>query len=246
MALTFTQRIDSASADTFGTGAYTSASFTPTANSYVYVIGWWMNESADSGEGTSLTVADSLTSGFTNITATTSSPGWGYGISAWRTTNDVGGSPSARTVSLDCGANNVHAYRLYVFDISGTPDTTNPTAGPIIGTDADGNNAFNMTLSATPTADDLIVAAVAVGVNSGTIDVGAGTGWSELVDADSTGWAAWQLQALTGVTSASVDWTDLNTNTGTSLGATALAFIIKNSAGGGGGDSPILMGQACL
>jgi hypothetical protein len=237
VALARTNRISSASADSFGTGAYTSASFTPTANSLVVVWGWAIEESADAIEGTSLTVLDSIGSSFTSRVATTSSPGWGYGIRCW--TSEAGGSPAARTVSIDCGATNIHAYRLFIDDITGY-DTGTPVAGAIVGTDADGNGAASVTLAATPTADDIIYGAVATGINSGTIAVTPGTGFTELLDASSAGWANWELETVTGVTSTTVDWIDLNSSTGSALGSTLAALIIKNAAGGGGISIPVV------
>jgi hypothetical protein len=43
-----------------------------------------------------------------------------------------------------------------------------------------------------------------------------------------------QSQTITGVTSTSVDWADLNTGTLTN-GATMVAFEIRDSSAGGGG-----------
>jgi hypothetical protein len=230
MALARTNRINSASADSFGTGAYTSASFTPTANSLVVVWGYGIEESADAIEGTSFTVLDSIGSTFTSRVATTTSPNWGYGIRCW--TSEAGASPAARTVSIDCGATNIHAYRLFIDDITGY-DTGTPVAGAIVGSDADGNGAASVTLAATPTADDIIYGAAAIGLSAGSGAVTSGTGFTELLDANSAGWANWHLETVTGVTSTTVDWVDLST-AGTPLGATLAALIIKNAAAAGG------------
>lgn len=241
MALVRTNRINSASADNFGTGNYTSASFTPSANSLVVVWAWVIQEAADVIEGTNLTVSDSLGSSFTSRVATTSSPGWGYGIRCW--TMEAGASPAARTVTVGIGGTNAHAYRLWVDDITGY-DTTTPVTGAIVGTDADGDGAAALTLAASPTVDDIIYGAAATGISSGTPSVSPGSGFTELLDALSTGWANWHLQTVTGVTSTNVPWADLNAGAGSNLGATLAALIIKNAAaGGGGGQAPRSMHQ---
>lgn len=227
-----TNRINSASADNFGTGAYTSGSFTPNANSLVVVWGFGIEESADTIEGTSFTISDSIGSSFTSQLATTTSPGWGYGIRCW--TSLAGASPAARTVSIDCGATNVHAYRLFIDDITAF-DTGTPVAGAIVGSDADGNGAAALTLAATPAVGDIIYGAAAIGISSGTPSVTPGSGFTELLDALSTGWANWHLETITGVTSTNVDWADLNAGAGTNLGASLAALIIRNAGGGGGG-----------
>lgn len=240
MALVRTNRINSASADSFGTGAYASASFTPSADSLVVVWGFGIEESADTIEGTSFTISDSITSTFTSQVATTTSPGWGYGVRCW--TSLAGASPAARTVSIDCGATNVHAYRLFIDDFTGF-DTGTPVAGSIVGSDADGNGTASLTLAATPAVDDFIYGAAAVGISSGTPSVTPGSGFTELLDALSTGWANWHLQSVTGVTSTNVPWADLNAGVGTNLGAALAALIIKNAAAGGATWGPLLAQQ---
>lgn len=235
MALSRQNLVNAASADTFGTGAFASPSFTPRANSLIVAWGFGIEETADTIEGTSLTALDSISSVLTNRVATNSSPGWGYGISCW--TALAGASPAARTMSLDCGATNVHAYRWFIDDITGF-DTTTPVAGAIVGTDADGDGAAALTLAATPTVDDIIYGAAALGISSGSPTVSPGASFTELLDALSTGWANWHLQTITGVTSTNVPWADLNAGAGTNLGATLAALIIKNAAAGGGGNAP--------
>ncbi len=231
MALSATNRINSASADNHGTGAYTSGSFTPTANSRLVIIGYAIEESADSIEGGSITAADSTGLTLTAIGATTTSPGWGYGIRAW-VSDPVGATPASRTIALDCGATNVHAYRLWVDDITGV-DAATPITGFIAGSDADGNGAASLTLSATPVAADMVYGAAAMGISSGAGGVTPGATFAELFEASSAGWAVWEAERATGVTSTTVDWVDLNSGAGTMLGGTLLAFIVKNAAGGG-------------
>lgn len=226
-----TNRVNSASADTFGTGAYTSASFTPTANSIVVVTCHAIEESADTIEGTSLTMLDSITSTFTSQVATATSPGWGYGHRQW--TSLAGSSPAARTVSCDCGATNVHAYRLFVDDFTGF-DTGTPVTGSVVGSDADGNGAASVTLAATPATGDFIYGVASMGISSGTPSVTQGSGFTEQLDALSTGWANWHIETVTGVTSTTVDWVDLNAGAGTNLGGTMSGLIIRVAAGGGG------------
>lgn len=239
MALSRQNLVNAASADTFGTGAFASPSFTPRANSIVVAWGFGIEETADVIEGTSLTALDSLSSLLTNRVATVTSPGWGYGISCW--TALAGASPSARTMSLDCGTTNVHAYRWFIDDITGF-DTITPVAGANVNSDADGDGAASVTLLASPTVDDIVYGAAALGISSGTPSVSPGASFTELMDALSAGWANWHLQFITGVTSTNVPWADLNAGAGTNLGGTLAALIIKNAAAGGG---DVLMPQAC-
>lgn len=238
-----TNRINSASADSFGTGAYASGAFTPNNSSLLVAIGLAIAETDSGMRGTSLTIADSLgTLTWTARTQTTASPGWSYGLSIWTAPVATG---ALMTASLDCGATNIHAYRFFIDDITGY-DTGTPVAGSIVGSDADGNGAAALTLAATPVAGDIIYGAAAMGISSGTPSVTPGSGFTELVDALSAGWANWHIQTVTGVTSTTVDWADLNAGAGTNLGGALAALIIKNASAGGSTQPPRTMHQARL
>ncbi len=230
--LTRTNRISSASADTFGTGAYTSASFTPTPNSLVVVTCFGIDETADVMEGTTLTATDSVGSTFTSEVATNSSPGWGYGHRQWTTL--AGSSPAARTVSCDAGATNVHAYRMWIDDFTGF-DTGDPTDGAVVGTDADGNGAASVTLAEAPAAGDFVYGVASTGISGGSPSMTQGATFTERLDVTSAGWANWHIESVTGVTSTTVDWVDLNAGAGTNLGGTLSGLIIRVASGGGGG-----------
>lgn len=230
MALTYTNRINSAVTGKYGLAAYTTSAFTPSNASLLCVVAAGMDSPGTTPnlQGTDLTIADSLTSTWTSRAATTTPPSWGYGVRAWTTPITTGAS---MTVSIDCGAYDIQGYAVWVFDVTGY-DTGTPVTGAIIGSDADGNGVGTLTLAAAPTADDITIAATMV-QTSGTGAITHGTGWTEAYETGETDWWRFQVQSRTGSTSTGVQWDDLSTS-GTPYDAVMLAFIIKNAGGGGG------------
>lgn len=226
MALTLTDRITSAVVSSgHGTGAYVSGSFTPANGSLLCVVVQAMDTTGASMTGADLTITDSLGSTWTPVGNTGTPPTWAYGIRAWTTPITTGAS---MTVTIDCGGYDIRNYVLYVFDVTGY-DTGTPVAGFIAGTDADGDGAGALTLSATPTADDIAIAATIV-QTGGTGAITHGTGWTEKYETGEADWCRAQFQIRTGSTSTSVGWDDLST-AGSPFDAVMLAFIVKNASG---------------
>lgn len=230
---TRTSRIASSSAETFGTGAYTSASFTPNNNSLLVAIGFAMEETDTGLEGTSLTITDSAGLTWTSRAATTTSPAWSYGIRIWTAPVTTG---TSMTVSLDAGAFNVHQYRLIVVDYT-SYDTGTPVGGTVVGSDADGDGAAAITLSSAPASASEVIAACLTGVFTGSGSVTPGTGWTEIDDSATANWVVYQTQIRTGSTSDSVDWNDVLAS-GTGFGGSTLAAVEIRHVAASGGQPP--------
>lgn len=245
MALTRTNKIAANSGTSFGTGAYTTASFTPAAGATLVVAVMAFSNAADALAGADITITDSLGPlTWTERAVTTTHPNWGYGI---RVFSAVAPSATAMTITVDAGAFNVHDWRVEVEQIEAGVGNTVGFGGKAVG-NTTGVDAFNMTLDATPAASSIIFAWMNEGMGSGTGDATAGTGWTELYDAATTsvsGWVTFHGQMITGVTSTSVDWVDILTAGGSMPGAVFAAIEVKEVAGGGG-SGPALLGQAVL
>lgn len=221
MAITRTQRIASTSGSAFGTGAYTSASFTPSANSLLVVVAMAITTADGGMRGTDLTISDSASLTWTSRAATTASPAWSYGIRIW--TAPVGGSPVSMTVSVDCGAFSVEHYRLEIFDYTSSIGEC-IAAATAIGSDADGDGAASITLSAAPATDSHVIGACFTGLSAGSGTITEGSGFTEINDSSVGGWSVHQTQTRTGSTSTTVDWVDVCA-TGTPFGGSALAAL---------------------
>lgn len=224
---TYTERIASAPT-TPGTSAATTAAFTPSNNSLLCVVAMGMDFNGVTMTGNDLTISDSLTSTWTSRAVTGAPPTWAYGIRAWTTPITTGAS---MTVSIDCGTFYMQDVMIWVFDVTGY-NTSSPIGGTAVGTDADGNGVGSITLSAAPDAADIVAAAVMV-QQGGAGSITHGTGWTEVNEGGESDWFRGQFQRITGVTSTTVQWDDLNASGGTPVDAVMLAFVIKDAGGGG-------------
>jgi len=225
---TRTNRLQATSATSFGTGAYTPASFTPSNNSLLYVVAFFIANTDDASEGTSLTITDSAGLTWTSRAASTTSPGWSYGVRVWTAPVTTGVS---MTVSIDCGTTDVYCYRVEVYDFTNY-DTVTPVQGAVVGSDADGDGAHSLTLGATPATDSILMAHVATGYGSGTGSVTPNANWTELFDTDIVSWLVCQSQNRTGTTSTSVDWDDVLATGASPFGSSSVALEIRNAPSG--------------
>jgi hypothetical protein len=239
MALTRTQEIASTSAGAFGTGAYTSASFTPENNCLLVCVAFAIQEADGGMEGTDLVISDSLGGTWTSRAATTVSPAWSYGIRIWTRTVDTA---AAMTVSVDTDASNfdMEFYRLEIFsyttDLGGGATVT--AGGSAVGSDADGDGAASITLSATPASSSHVIGACITGLGGASGTITSGAGFTQINEAVMASWAVCETETRTGSTSTTVDWVDVLA-TGTGFGGSSLAaFEIVETAGAGGDPLP--------
>lgn len=232
MSLVRTARINSTSGNAFGTGTYTSASFTPANNSLLVVIGQAQEQSDAGMEGTDITVANSASLTATlQVTSPNAPAGWSYGSRIWTMQVTTGAS---MTVSLDAGAHAVENYRLDIYEYTSDAGGTLGVGATATGTDADGNGAASITLSAAPATSSQVIGVVNNALSSesgGSISEGAG--WTQLIDVARADWWIFGLQVRGSSTSTAVDWADLNAGGGTSIGAVMMAIEITETIGGG-------------
>lgn len=214
---------------TFGTGAYTTGSFTPPNNSLL-VVGEAYIENA----GTTTNPIGTLTiSGggwtYTNALSLTVSP------TAFPTSTIIWTAPvttgASMTLTLDAGARDAGMYAVSVVAYTGY-DTGTPT-GATGSTSAQPNNSttanpISLTLNAAPATTSEVFAPVAM--DKDVLGTTPGSGWTELYDLENTTWGGMQSQVRTGSTSTSVDWVDLRGGGGVLFNYSALALEIKAAA----------------
>jgi hypothetical protein len=227
VALSHTRKLTAPSAGFFGTGAFVTGSFTPANNSLLVVrIG------GITAGGGAMTAADLTIAGgglvWTSQVASSSSPGWTYGDRIWTAEVVTGAS---MTITADCGAIDIFGYVVEVEELTGY-NTSGFVGGTANTTDADGDGAGAVTLSATP-ASTSIVFGYAQPINNGGafVTVTPGTGWTEIAENGFNDYSTMESVKNTGLTSTSqTPWLDLAA-TGTPGGATLLAIEIKEAGG---------------
>jgi hypothetical protein len=114
VALTFTSRA-SAGSSSLSTSV-TSASFTPAANSKLYVLAWVQTDSANPSSNTVLSTPTGGSLTYTLKASSGPTGGASSRVYLWEAT--APGSPSAMTVGISSGGSSYIAYGI--FDISGT------------------------------------------------------------------------------------------------------------------------------
>jgi hypothetical protein len=127
------------------------------------------------------------------------------------------------TVSVDCGTTSAEYYRLEIFDFTSSIGEC-IAAATAIGSDADGDGAASITLSAAPATSSEVIAACFTGLASGTGTITPGSGFTEINDSTVSGWGVQQTEVRTGSTSTTVDWVDVCA-TGTPFGGSTLAAL---------------------
>jgi hypothetical protein len=226
MALSRVNRHAETSGNAFGTGTFTTTSFTPANNTLLVCRISAHSQANDAFVGSDLTISGGgLT--WTSRVVSTTDPGWAYGDRVWSAPVTTGAS---MTIAADAGAFAIENYRVEVYEYSGH-DSVSPIGTSAVGSDADGDGAGNITLGASPASTSEVLAfanAARGGGAGGTIDVGAG--WTEIYDTSRADWWDFQAQSRTSSTSTSVDWADLAVGAGAPLGATLIALEIKQAA----------------
>ena len=242
MALAVTLKTSGSSVEDHGTGAATTASFTPADNSLL-VIGLTCVDNAAGDISTALTIADSLGGGALTYTARVTQGHAGGGFAQGRVWTAPVTTGASMTLSFDCGANNIYWYKWFVFEVTGY-DTGTPTGGTASAALGDGSNgSFNgshsITLSSAPASGDYTLAFLGADANSSSSQqVTPGADFTESGELNPStgsflGYA--EAQQRTGSTSTTVNWVDTQGGTGAFSGVLT-ALVIKVSAGGGTDD----------
>jgi len=229
MALTRTTLKQEQSAGLFGTGAFTTSSFTP--SNTVLLVCRISAETAAGGAfvGTDLTIAGGGLTWTRQVASTTNVGGWTNGIAVWTAPVTTGAS---MTVTADAGSANINRFSVDVYQESGY-DTSTPVGATANGTDADGQGSATITLSASPASDSEIFGFAEIALSGGASSATPGTSWTELWDVSEAGWQTAHSEVITGVTSTSVSWNNLDVAGGSGVGALLVALEIKAAAGGG-------------
>lgn len=170
MSFTVTQR-SSVNSGTTGVGSQATASFTPAANSRLFVFAYaHRNNNTDTR---SWAISDTLSSTWTKLDETAlfawqTLPEYAIGAVAYYT--DIGASPAAMTVTVDASAGS-EFYGVIAFDVTGYD-----TGAPFPQSSVDNGAAVDpssdtasgtLTLGSAPTNGNLVVAMFASGAFSG-------------------------------------------------------------------------------
>lgn len=217
-----TNLLTAISADTFGTGTYNPAAFNVVRDTLVTVFVFGIQETDAGMEGSSINLSDSAGNTWIRIGATTNSPGWSYGVTAFYTFPT---SSTSTTLSLTTtGALNIHSWRV-VADQWDIVDSKQPIGIVETSSTATGG-AATLRFSRKPNPNSYVIGLACIAASAGNISATPGTNFTEVSDANSASWAGYHVQRRTGSVSNDVSWVDIDA-TGTAVGSALLAFEIR-------------------
>lgn len=193
--------LSSRSASSFGTGAYTSASFTPPPNSLVCVVGHVQTNGGSSDPSAAFTLANSASLSQMQRASIGSAESWSKSLRIW--SMPAGSTPASMTVSLDCGANDIWRYCVSVVAYTGY-DTSTPIGATATEFDTTPASPQAITLSAAPSSTSFVLAGL--GYEGGT-SAAAASSFTELYEVGADGDTSLQTQGRTSSTSDQVSWT---------------------------------------
>jgi len=233
MAFSLTSRADTGNGIS-STQTHTTASFTPTANSRLFIFASAERDAHVTAQNWA--ISDSLSSSWTLLDTSTiyswnGDSNYALNVVCWYT--DIGGSPSSMTVTVDPFSGTTETAFIHVagFDVTGY-DTGTPFAQASVddGASLGGGNSEtdSITLGSSPTSGNLVVAMAGIGCDS----VGATstpTGYTALINPNDR-YSHASVDYHTSTATASVTFSDFGQQVGNWGG-----IIFEMTLGGGGG-----------
>jgi hypothetical protein len=216
----------------FGTGAFTTPSFTSLSSSLVVVAVGVSQESGATDPSGDMTCKFTGAAAMDKRIAVGNASSWSCGVAIFTFEEATG---QARTLEVDLAARNAYVYFVQAYSFTGY-NTSTPTGFTASNGNFGTNGAVALTLSGTPAADSTVIGAIFGDASSGgTLGASAGTDFTEAFDNTSSD----QFNFLESMynaapTGTSVPWADICTGTGTLAKSVAVALEIKAAAEAGG------------
>jgi len=229
MAITYLTQFNSAS--TVNATSYTTSSISTTSGNLIVVIAAVMTNGGTSDPSPNITCSDSLTSTYTSVANIGNASSWSMGFQVFTLVSNG----TARTITIADSIDAEYQWELIVLELSGATGTVN---GLITNSNA-GDNVISLTLTATPTSNDLTLFARYIdgGVNGSPPTFTMDAGWDATIEANSDNTnqgGVLGLSARTGSTSTTVSCTDATSATGSYAGGKCIALALTFVGSGGG------------
>jgi hypothetical protein len=202
MPATITTYTLQTSADSHGTGGYTTGSLTIPASSLVVCSIQAMSNGGSTDFSASLTISDSVGLTWTPRITVGNATAWSIGQRVWTAPFTAGGSI---TITADCGANDIYQYRVHVVSFTGanTSSIGATASSGSFGT----SGSQSLTLSAGPNSSSYVLGFLQ-GDDSGSTGASEGVGWTQLYE-NYTLFGTYNSQYITGHTSTTVNWQNI-------------------------------------
>ena len=219
----------SGTAGVHGTGAFTTASFTPPDSSLLVVgVALFEDAATTTDPDADFTISGGSLTYTKRVNVTVKPTGFPSYAAIFTAPVSTGAS---MTLTLDCGSHNIATYVASVvaytgynagspFGATGTATQNGGFGGP--------PSPFSLTLSGAPATSSEVFAVVSS--DTALAGTAPGSGFTEIHDFTNTGFAGTgETEVRTGSTSTTVDWVDLRTGGGTLSAAAAVALEIRET-----------------
>lgn len=217
----------------FGTGTFTSSSFTPPSSSLLVVgEGYMENASTTTDPASSLTLSGGGWSWSSPVSITSAPTSFPTVMKIWIAQVSTGAS---MTLALGAGGRQAGMYAVSVVAYTGY-DTGTPTGATATGQQNGGfagpPTPASITLSAAPSSTSECYAAVAMDKSAAGATPGSSpTTWTEVHDSMfNSDWGGLESEIRAGVASTSVSWDDLRSGGGALFNMAAAAVEIRQAS----------------
>lgn len=229
----------------FGTGNFTSSSFTPADNSLLVVGVSFVENSGSTSDPTSVMAVSGGGLTFTQRATAVASPTAFSSLSQIWTAPVTTGASMA--IGLSTSGRNAGLYGISVVCYTGY-NAGSPIGGTASGQQSGGfgsaPNAVSLTLSGAPASGDEVFGSIFA--DKTTADITPGSTFTEIHDLNNTSWGSLESEIRTASTSTTVDWVDLRPGGGSLFNYAATAIVVQ--VGGAsitpnGLAAPVALGQ---
>lgn len=229
MALARTNLLGQITAGNFGTGNFTSNSFTPADNSLLVVGGAFVENNGTTTDPTSAFTISGGSLTFTErATAVASPTAFNSLVKIW-TAPVTTGAPM--TLALSTSGRTAGLYGVSAVCYTGY-NTGTPVGGTASGQQNGGfgsaPNPVSLTLSGAPVSGDEVFGFVFA--DKTTANITPGSAFTEIDDLNNSNWGSLESEIRTGSTSTTVDWVDLRPGGGSLFNFAAAAIVIQVGA----------------
>lgn len=210
----------------FGTGDFTSSSFTPADNSLLVVGVSFVENSGSTTDPTSVMAVSGGGLTFTRQATAVASPTAFSSLSQiWTAPVTTGAS---MTLTLSTSGRNAGLYGVSVVCYTGY-NTGSPIGATASGQQNGGfgspPNPVSLTLSGAPASGDEVFGSIFA--DKTTTDITPGSTYTEIHDLNNTSWGSLESEIRTASTSTTVDWVDLRPGGGSLFNYAATAIVVQ-------------------
>jgi len=215
MAISISALLNAYSYNDYGTGTYTTSSFTIPNNCILVAHVAALVADGDTDPSSSITISDSIGGSWTSRATYGNADSWAVGARLFTEAFTTGGNA---TITVWANGAYIYVYNVMVVALTGY-DTSSPVGGIASNGNLGTSGSQSITLSSTPASSSIVVAFMWLDAES--ISITESSGWTERYETLQTYLGA-HCQSRSGLTSTTVPWSDISGTSISKVGAAAI------------------------